>query len=190
MFGAESARTNSKIFRPVNRFQGNYWDVTSVLTGAKSTLSWVNMCRSLSLLVIGLLFSATTATVSAQTCPYQGIYEGKELIRVDGQAPTYFPTRFTVLPDGHSIIGTSEITGRLGRKYMSTGVIRGSFQGNVFTGSTRERFNLSVHQYSGTVRIRFIGNQARVNYSSNTIPAGYIHDPREEQERIFYRIRS
>jgi hypothetical protein len=148
------------------------------------------MSESFSLFVIGLLFAATTATVSAQTCPYQGIYEGKELIRVDGQAPAYFPTRLTVLPDGHSMIGTSEITGQLGRKYLSTGVIRGSFEGNVFTGSTRERFNLSVHQYSGTIRIRFIGNQARVMYSSNTLPAGYIHDPREGKERIFYRIRS
>jgi hypothetical protein len=174
----------------VNRFQGNHWDVTSVLIDAKSTLNSVKMTRSLSLLLIGLLFAATTAAISAQTCPYQGIYEGKELIRVDGQAPAYFPTRLTVLPDGHSIIGTSEITGRLGRKFISTGVIRGSFEGNVFTGSTRERFNLSVHQYSGTIRIRFIGNQARVNYSSNYIPPGYIHDPREEQERIFYRIRS
>jgi len=162
----------------------------SVLTGAKSTLSCVNMCRLLCLLVIGLLSAGTTATVSAQTCPFQGIYEGKELIRVNGQPPAYFPTRLTVLPDGHSIIATSEITGRRGGKFMSTGVVRGSFEGNVFTGSTRERFNLSVHQYSGTVRIRFIGNQARVNYSSNTIPAGYIHDRREDQERIFYRIRS
>ena len=164
--------------------------MTGVLTGAKSRLSWANMCRSLSLLVIGLLFAATTAMVSAQTCPYQGIYEGKELIRVDGQAPAYFPSRLTVRPDGHSIIVTSEIYGRLGRKYISTGVLRRSFEGNVFRGSSRERFNLSVHQYSGTTRIRFIGNQARVMYSSNTIPAGYIHDPREEQERIFYRIRS
>jgi hypothetical protein len=148
------------------------------------------MCRSLSLLVIGLLLSAAPATVSAQTCPYQGIYEGKGLMRVDGQAPAYFPMRFTVLPDGHSIISTSEITGRLGRKYMSTGVCRGSFVGNVFTGSSRERFNLSIHQYSGTTRIRFIGNQAHVSYSSNFIPPGYVHDPREDREIIFYRIRS
>lgn len=164
--------------------------MTSDLTGSKSKLICANMYRSLSLAVIGLLFAATNATVLAQTCPYQGIYEGKELIRVDGQAPAYFPSRLTVLPDGHSIIVTSEIYGRLGRKYISTGVLRGSFEGNVFTGSSRERFNLSLHQYSGTTRIRFIGNQARVNYSSNTLPAGYIHDPREDQARIFYRIRS
>ena len=151
--------------------------------------TWVKMCRSLSL-VIGLLFAATTAPVGAQTCPYQGIYEGKALMRVDGQAPAYFPSRFTVLPDGHSIIGTSEITGRLGRKYISTGVIRGSFERNVFTGATRERFNLSIHQYSGTTRIRFIGNKAHVSYSSDYLPPGYIHDPREDQELIFYRIRS
>ena len=164
--------------------------MTSVLTGAKSRLSWANMCRSLSLLVIGLLFAATTAMVSAQTCPYQGIYEGKELIRVDGQAPAYFPSRLTVRPDGHSIIVTSEIYGRLGRKYISTGVLRRSFEGNVFRGSSRERFNLSVHQYSGTTRIRFIGNKAHVSYSSDYLPPGYIHDPREDQELIFYRIRS
>ena len=164
--------------------------MTSVLTGANSRLSWAKMCRSVSLFVIGLLFAAATATVSAQTCPYQGIYEGKDLIRVNGQAPAYFPSRLTVLPDGHSIIVTTETYVRLGAKYISTGVLRGSFEGNVFTGSNRERFNLSVHQYSGTARIRFIGNQARVMYSSNTIPAGYIHDPREGQERIYYRIRS
>jgi hypothetical protein len=164
--------------------------VKSVLTGCQVDVRFCDMYRALSLLVIGLLFAATSAAVSAQTCPYQGIYEGKALIRVDGQPPAYFPARFTVLPDGHSIIGTTEITGRLGRKYMSTGVSRGSFVGNVFTGYNRERFNLSIHQYSGTIRIRFIGNQARVSYSSNTLPPGYIHDPRESREQIFYRIRS
>ena len=148
------------------------------------------MCRSLSLLVIGLLFAATTAMVSAQTCPYQGIYEGKTLARVDGKPPAYFPSRFTVLPDGHSIIGTCEVIGRLGGKYISTAVIRGSFDGNVFIGATRERFNLGVHQFAATVKIRFIGNQARLIDSSATLPAGYIHDPREDQERIYYRIRS
>jgi hypothetical protein len=147
------------------------------------------MCRPLSLLFIGLLFAAAPATASHQTCPYEGIYEGKALVRVDGQAPAYFPSRLTVLSDGHSIIVTSEVTGRLGHKYISTSVLRGSFDGNVFIGSSRERFNLRVHQYSATTRIRFIGNQARLIDSSNTIPDGYIHDPREDQERIYYRIR-
>jgi hypothetical protein len=104
------------------------------------------MCRPLSLLFIGLLFAAAPATASHQTCPY----EGKALVRVDGQAPPYFPSRLTVLSDGHSIIVTSEVTGRLGHKYISTSVLRGSFDGNVFIGSSRERFNLRVHQYSAT----------------------------------------
>jgi hypothetical protein len=164
--------------------------VTTGLTAARAMLNCTEMSRSLSLLVTGLLFVASTATVLAQSCPYQGIYEGKTLMRVDGQAPAYFPTRLTVLPNGHSIIGTSEIYGRLGRKYIVTAVIRGSFNGNIFTGSTRDRFNLSVHQYSGTTKIRFIGNQAHATGSSDFIPAGYIHDPREDQETIYYRIRS
>jgi hypothetical protein len=148
------------------------------------------MCRSLWPFFLGLLIAAAPAMVLAQNCRYQGIYEGKALIRVNGQPPAYFPSRLTVLPDGHSIIATSEVIVPLGAKYISTSVLRGSFDGNVFIGSARERFNVAVHQYASTVKIRFIGNQARLIDSSATLPAGYVHDPREDQERIYYRIRS
>jgi hypothetical protein len=63
-------------------------------------------------------------------------------------------------------------------------------RGKCLQGLRPRAFQPICSPVSGTTRIRFIGNQARVMYSSNTIPAGYIHDPREEQERIFYRIRS
>ena len=113
MFGTESARTNSKIFRPINRLRQLLGCDERIDWVPSLRYTWVKMYRSFSPLVIGLLFAAATAPVTAQICPCQGIYEGKELIRVNGQAPAYFPTRLTVLLDGHSIIETSEITGRL-----------------------------------------------------------------------------
>jgi hypothetical protein len=148
------------------------------------------MHRSLLFLQVVLLLVPAWTVASAETCAYQGIYEGKELFRVDGQAPAYFPSRLTVLPDGHSIIVTSQIVGKSGKEYIITRAATGNFTGNVFTGFTRGRFNLGSYGWSGTYLIGFVGNQARVKYESTNRPSGYVEDPREAQERIFYRTKS
>jgi len=116
---------------------------------------------------------------------FQGVYEGRSLVRVNNSAPDYFPARMTVFPDGHSILMTIQIPG-----YVSTSVIKGSFKGNVFEGSARGRFNGVIYNCAGTCNITFLGNEARIHGNSAHRPVGYVHDPREDKALVFYRGRS
>lgn len=68
------------------------------------------------------------SAILAQGNPFQGVYEGRLLVKLAGLSdpPEFYPSRMTVLPDGHSIILTTQV-----RNHVSTTVIRGSFSGNL-----------------------------------------------------------
>jgi hypothetical protein len=103
---------------------------------------------------------------------YQGVYTGNKAVEMgdQGYKPSFFPSTLTVLPDGHSIIITSQLPNN-----VLTSVLRGSFAGNIFEGRTRARLNLAVYNYGTYYKIRFVGNEARIE-KDLTInpPEGYV----------------
>ena len=145
------------------------------------------MCRSIRVFVIGILLTVMPSEILAQSNPFQGVYAGRLLYRILGRGykPDFYPARMTVLPDGHSIIITTQLPNS-----VATVAIRGSFNGNQFEGSTRGRFNFGTYGWACTYKISFIRNKARINANSAHTPPGYVHDPREDEVRIFYRVRS
>jgi hypothetical protein len=145
------------------------------------------MCRFVRFLLIGILVTALPSAMLAQVNPFQGVYDGKLLIRAAsrGFQPYFFPSRMTVLPDGHSILLTTQLPNS-----VSTVAIRGSFNGNLFEGLARGRFNPPNYNQACAYKIRFIRNEARINANSIHKSPGYVHDPREDETLIFYRVRS
>jgi hypothetical protein len=145
------------------------------------------MWQSIRFLLIGILLTALPSAILAQANPFQGIYAGRLLVRASsrGYQPDYYPSRMTVLPDGHSIFITTQLSNS-----VATSVIRGSFKGNLFEGSSAGRLNVRVYTGAGTCKITFIRNEARIETNSAHLPPGYVHDPREDKPQIFYRIRS
>jgi hypothetical protein len=145
------------------------------------------MCWSVRFLLIGILVNALPSSMLAQVNPFQGVYAGRLLVRAAsrGYQPYFYSSRMTVLPDGHSIIITTQLPNS-----VATSVIRGSFNGNLFEGVSRGRFNPPNYNQACTYKIRFVRNEARINPNSVHKPPGYVHDPREDEVIIFYRVRS
>lgn len=145
------------------------------------------MHSSIRLLLVGILLTVMPSAILAQSNPFQGVYAGRLLYRAlsRGYKPDFYPARMMVLPDERSIIITTQIGNT-----VATVAIRGSFNGNQFEGSTRGRFNFGAYVGACTYKIRFIGNEARINANSAHRPPGYVHDPREDEVRILYRVRS
>jgi hypothetical protein len=141
------------------------------------------MKRLIRYVLIGFSLTVATSATFAQSNPYQGIYLGKFLVELMGtHAPRFCPSRMTVLPDEKSII----ITTRLPNE-VTTIVIRGSFNGNLFEGSSRGRMNVNTYIYSSTYKIRFVGNEARIEdvITPNSDIQNGVHTI-----RIFHKVRS
>jgi hypothetical protein len=143
------------------------------------------MCQSIRFLPIGILLIFIPSAVLAQDNPFQGIYAGRMRISIANRGagqPDFYSARLTVLPDGHSIIITAQLPNS-----VSTWVCKGSFNGNLFEGSTRGRFNGSDYVYANHYEIRFLQNEARLT-------GGPINPlPGQHPQRIpiiFKRIRS
>ena len=88
----------------------------------------------------------------------------------------------TVLPDGHSIIFTTQAG-----NYVQSVLIRGNFYGDLFEGSTQGRMNFLLYNYSATYKIRFVRDEARIEdvFTPNgVIPNGH------HTVRIFHKVRS
>src|ERR1700686_1019566 len=111
---------------------------------------------SVRFLLIGILVTALPSAMLAQVNPFQGIYAGRLLVRAAsrGFQPYFYSSRMTVLPDGHSIIITTQLPNS-----VATVIIRGSFNGNLFLGATRGRFNPPNYDQACTYKIRFIRNE-------------------------------
>src|ERR1700730_2401878 len=116
------------------------------------------MKRFIRCVLIGLSVTAAPSAILSQGNSYQGVYTGNNAVEWadQGYKPAFFPSTLTVLPDGHSIIITSQLPNN-----VLTRVIRGNFTGNIFEGQTRGRFNLAVYDYETYYKIRFVGNEAR-----------------------------
>ena len=88
--------------------------------------------------------------------------------------------------DGHSILFTAQLPNS-----VATWVMRGNFNGNVFEGFTRGRFNLSNYNWAVRSKIRFLRNEARIEGSDSVHkPPGFVHDPREDEVLVSHRILS
>jgi len=133
-------------------------------------------------LLVGLALSGEPSAVFAQSNPFQGVYTGKSLVLIIGSQPKNYPSRMTVLPDGHSIFVTTQVPNT-----VITSVITGSFKGNIFEGATRGRVNYLSYIWSSSYKIRFVGNEAIIEqvYTPNGPIKGGHHI-----SRIYYRIRS
>jgi hypothetical protein len=140
------------------------------------------MNRLIRYLSIGLSLIAAPSAIFAQTNPFQGVYTGKSLVLIIGSQPKDYPSRMTVLPDGHSIFITTQVPNT-----VVTSVITGNFKGNIFEGATRGRMNFLSYIWSSSYKIRFVGNEAvieQVFTPNGPIKGGH------RISHIYYRIRS
>jgi hypothetical protein len=114
-----------------------------------------------------LLFLGTSSTASAAKNPYQGVYIGTIVLTNTSYPGRLFPSsaRMTVMPDGHSMFLTTQLPFNSGVLNM---VAEGGFNGNLFIGSSRGRFNLLNYVLGINFQIRFVHNEAiilgRPNY--------------------------
>jgi hypothetical protein len=132
---------------------------------------------------LDLLLPGSSVMASGQKNPYQGVYVGTQRYKDMGNGTMYDCTsRLTVMPDGHSII----ISTQLPNSSISNEVVEGSFNGNMFVGASRGRLNGIQYIYGYNYWIRFVGNQARMTGKpvNPEVPGGGPAD------WIFYRIRS
>jgi hypothetical protein len=124
-------------------------------------------------------------TNAGRANPYQGVYAGKILVALAnrGFKTEFCPSRMTVLPDGHSIVITTQIPSG-----VSSGVIRGSFNGNLFEGSEAGRINFQTYNYAANYTIRFLRNEARIEkiITPSRDKGHLVH----QTVQIFYRVRS
>jgi hypothetical protein len=132
----------------------------------------MQMKRFIRRMITGISLTAAPLATLSQGNPYQGVYTGNKAVEMgdQGYKPSFFPSTLTVLPNGHSIIITSQLPNN-----VLTSVLRGSFTGNIFEGRTRARLNLAVYNYGTYYKIRFVGNEARIE-KDLTInpPEGYV----------------
>jgi hypothetical protein len=130
------------------------------------------------------LLPGSFALASGQKNPHQGVYIGTEGRQnfAAGDGITYkCPTRLTVMPDGRSIF----VSVQLPYAGVLNEVIEGSFNGNLFVGQSRGRFNGFNYILGFYYWIRFVGNQARMTCKpiNPQFPGG-------DENVVFYRIRS
>lgn len=142
------------------------------------------MCRSIRFLVIGILLTVLPSAISAQVNPYQGIYAGRMRVTIAnrGAQTDFYPARMTVLPDGDSIIITAQLP-----PSVATWVLRGSFKGDLFEGSTKGRFNGDNYNWANNYQIRFLRNEARLTGGPVNLLSGQT---RQRIPLVLYRIRS
>jgi hypothetical protein len=115
--------------------------------------------RPLCLLSLGLVFLGTSLTASAATNPYQGVYMGTIILTNSSYPNRLFPcwARMTVMPDGRSMFLTVQLPNNGGVLNIAG---EGGFQGNLFEGSSRGRFNFLNYATGSQFKIRFLHNQA------------------------------
>jgi hypothetical protein len=137
-------------------------------------------------LLVGLVLTSLSPIASAQANPFQGIYAGKARIALGNRGfhQDYYPSRMIVLPDGHSILVTTQLPGA-----VTSSALSGNFKGNLFEGSSRARLNAGkVYNWATKVKIRFVGKEAIVeDVIVINPPPGYVH---LNEVQVFYRIRS
>jgi hypothetical protein len=115
------------------------------------------MRRTIGSFLLGTLLTLISTAIFAQDNPFQGVYVGTKTVNMANHAfrTEHFPSRMTVLPDGHSILITTQLPG-----VVMTVAIIGTFQDNIFEGSSRGRMNGATYIWATNFKIRFVRNEA------------------------------